>query len=82
MYPSKTFLSTKESCHTRGGGLKIKTYNPMKPDKYGVKFYFLCEAESGYVHNFSVYRGVSQSFHDSFHSVGGIDGSGIPCIHG
>ena len=49
----------------------------MKPDKYGVKFYFLCEAVSGYVCNFSVYRGVSQSLHDVvFGLLGGLMGKG------
>ena len=29
----------------------------MKPIKYGIKFYFLCEARTGYVLDCIIYRG-------------------------
>ena len=59
------------------GRLLIKTYNPAKPDKYGVKIYFLCEAVTGYVFSFSVYRGVHQTLHEIvFSLMGGLLGQG------
>ena len=70
-------LSLDEGIMPYKGRLAIKTYNPMKPDKYGVKFYYLCEAVSGYVYSFSVYRGISQSLHDTvFGLLGGLMGQG------
>ena len=66
-------MSLDEGIMPYKGRLSIKTYNPMKPDKYGVKFYFLCEAVTGYVFSFSVYRGFSQSLHDIvFSLLGGL----------
>ena len=59
------------------GRLSIKTYNPQKPDRYGVKLYFLCEAVSGYVYSFSVYRGKHQSLHEIvFSLLNGLLGKG------
>ena len=45
-------LSLDEGIMPYKGHLSIKIYSPQKPDKYGVKFYFLCEAASGYVYSF------------------------------
>ena len=57
--------------------LSIKIYSPQKPDKYGVKFYFLCEAKSGYVCSFSVYRGVSQTLKEIVYDLlSGLFGQG------
>ena len=42
-------LSLDEGMMKWKGRLNIKVYNPNKPTKYGLKFYFLCESQSGYV---------------------------------
>ena len=36
----------------------------MKPIKYGLKFYFLCEAKTGYVLDCIIYRGVTSALRD------------------
>ena len=64
VYMPRENLSLDEGILKWKGRLSIKIYNPMKPIKYGIKFYFLCEAESGYVLDFNVYRGVSSSLRD------------------
>ena len=70
-------LSLDEGIMPYKGRLSIKTYNPQKPDKYGVKIYFLCEAVSGYVYSFSVYRGVHQTLHEIvFSLLSGLLGKG------
>ena len=40
LYVPKQNLSLDEGIMPYKGRLTIKAYNPMKPDKYGVKFYF------------------------------------------
>ena len=70
-------LSLDEGIMPYKGRLSIKIYSPQKPDKYGVKFYFLCEAASGYVYSFSVYRGVSQSLKEIVYTLlSGLFGQG------
>ena len=61
--PTKN-LSLDEGMLPWKGRLSIKVYNPMKPDKYGIKFYFLCEAESGYVLDFMIYHGVGKTLRE------------------
>lgn len=39
----------------------MKVYNPDKPDQYGIKFYIVAEAKTGYVLDFILYSGVSSS---------------------
>ena len=39
------------------GRLGFKQYLPLKPTKWGIKLWVLCEAKSGYTLNFSVYCG-------------------------
>ena len=57
-------LSLDEGVLPYKGRLSFKTYNPNKPDKYGIKLYILCESNSGYVLDFQVYRGVSSTLRD------------------
>ena len=64
VYVPKQELSLDEGQMPWRGRLGFKVYNPLKPDKYGVKFYILAEAESGYVVNFEIYSGKSSSTHD------------------
>lgn len=35
--------------------IKFKVYNPMKPNKFGIKLYQVCEARSGYCVGFDIY---------------------------
>ena len=58
-------LSLDEGVLPYKGRLSFKTYNPQKPDKYGIKLYILCESASGYVFDFSIYRGVSLTLRDT-----------------
>ena len=57
-------LSIDEGMLKWKGRLSIRVYNPMKPTKYGIKFYFLCEAKTGYVLDCIIYRGVSSTLRD------------------
>ena len=42
------------------GRLSFRQYLPMKPIKWGVKLWTLCESETGYTINFQVYTGKDQ----------------------
>ena len=39
------------------GKIPGRTYMPSKPRKYGVKFYWLCEATTGFALNGMIYSG-------------------------
>ena len=69
MYIPEKNLSLDEGMLKWKGRLSIKVYNPMKPAKYGLKFYFLCESQSGYVLDFIMYRGVYSSLRDIVFSL-------------
>ena len=47
------------------GRLSIKVYNPKKPKKSGVKFFFVTESSTGYVRDFSIYSGVYFTLRDT-----------------
>ena len=61
VYVPEKNLSLDEGMMKWKGRLNIKVYNPKKPCKYGLKFYFLCESKSGFVLDFEIYHGVSDS---------------------
>jgi len=69
---SKTFLlykPTKELALDEGGcpwkgRLSIKVYCPMKPNRFSIKTFQVCEATSGYTMAFEVYTGKSADFGD------------------
>ena len=65
LYVPQQHLSLDEGMLKWKGRLNIKVYNPKKPVKYGIKFYFLCESKSGYVLDFSIYRGTYSSLRDT-----------------
>ena len=70
-------LSLDEGIMPYKGRLSIRIYSPQKPDKYGVKFYLLCEAGLGYVYSFSVYRGISQTLKEIVYNLlSGLFGQG------
>ena len=62
--PSKN-LSLDEGLLAYKGRLSIKVYNPKKPKKYGVKFFFVTESNTGYVLDFSIYSGVFSTLCDT-----------------
>ena len=39
------------------GNLSFRTYNPDKPNKYGLKASMLCESDNGYCLKFKLYTG-------------------------
>lgn len=41
------------------GNLSFRTYNPDKPNKYGMKGYMLCDSDNGYCLKFQLYTGKS-----------------------
>ena len=55
VYQPNEHLSIDEATLPHTGLLSIKVYNKDKPNKYGIKFYMICEAKSGYVLNWSTY---------------------------
>ena len=65
IYVPEKNLSLDEGMMKWKGRLNIKVYNPKKPIKYGIKFFFLCESKSGFVLDFIIYRGMYQSLRDT-----------------
>ena len=64
LYVPRKNLSNYEGMLKWRGLLSIRVYNPQKPIKYGIKFYFLCEAKSGYVLDCIVCGGVTSTLQD------------------
>ena len=64
LYVPRKDLSINEGMLKWKGHLSMRVYDPQKPIKYGVKFYFLCESKTGYVLNFIIYRGVASTMRD------------------
>ena len=64
LYVPTSNLSIDEGMPKWKGRLSIRVYNPMKPIKYGIKFYFLCEAKTGYVLDCIIFRGVTSTLRD------------------
>ena len=64
LYVPTRNLSIDEGMLKWKGCLSIWVYNPMKSIKYGIKFYFLFEAKTGYVLDCIIYRGVTSTLHD------------------
>nr|XP_032834244.1 uncharacterized protein LOC116956615 isoform X1 [Petromyzon marinus]XP_032834245.1 uncharacterized protein LOC116956615 isoform X1 [Petromyzon marinus]XP_032834246.1 uncharacterized protein LOC116956615 isoform X1 [Petromyzon marinus] len=61
LYAPNRELSLDEATLEWKGRLPFKVYNPQKPEKYGIKFYILAEAQTGYVFNFDIYVGIEKS---------------------
>ncbi|KAF7670762.1 PiggyBac transposable element-derived protein 4, partial [Astathelohania contejeani] len=56
-YSPETDLSIDEGICPWKGKLGFKTYNPQKPDKYGIKLYILCDSKTGYTLKFTLCSG-------------------------
>ena len=60
VYQPDQNLSLDEGTLPHFGLLSIKVYNKNKPNKYGIKFYMICEAKTGYVLDWITYVGDSK----------------------
>ncbi|XP_021340946.1 piggyBac transposable element-derived protein 4-like [Mizuhopecten yessoensis] len=59
VYTPGEFLSFDEGTCPFKGRVRFRVYNPMKPNKFGIKLYEVCEAKSGYMVGFHIYDGKS-----------------------
>ena len=57
VYKPEKELSFDEGCCPYKVRLKFKVYNPMKPNRFHIKLFQVCEAISRYILEFSVYTG-------------------------
>ncbi|XP_042149570.1 piggyBac transposable element-derived protein 4-like [Ixodes scapularis] len=57
LYVPESTVAVDESLMLYKGRLSWKQYLPLKRSRFGVKFFLLCESESGYVSNLLVYTG-------------------------
>nr|XP_003706754.1 PREDICTED: piggyBac transposable element-derived protein 4-like [Megachile rotundata] len=57
IYTSEEDLSLDESLMKYTGRMAHKQHNPSKRARFGVKFYKLCESQSGYCIQFKIYTG-------------------------
>ena len=64
LYTPEMNLSLDEAMMPWKGKLNIKVFNPLKPVKYGVKIYMICEATTGYLLDLLVYDGKSRTLRD------------------
>lgn len=55
VYTPEENLSLDEGTCPFKGRVSFKVYNPMKPNKFGIKLYVVCEAKSGYCVGFDIY---------------------------
>ena len=62
-------LSLDEGMIPWRGNLHFKVYNPDKPNKYGIKAYMICEAETGYCYKFDLYVGKTHEWEESGNGV-------------
>jgi hypothetical protein len=69
VYTPKQDVSIDETMVPWTGRLGWKQYIPMKPVKYGMKLYQLCEAGSGFVHSFKVYTGKEGNIVEKDHAA-------------
>ncbi len=59
VYGANECLSFDEATCPFKGRVSFRVYNPMKPNKFGIKLYQVCEAESGYCIGLDIYHGDS-----------------------
>ncbi|XP_033741842.1 piggyBac transposable element-derived protein 4-like [Pecten maximus] len=57
VYEPEEELSFDEGTCPFKGRVRVRVYNPMKPNKFGIKVYQISEARSGYCVGFDVYDG-------------------------
>ena len=64
-YEPGEFLAIDEGMMPFKGGIKNRVYNPMKLDKWGMKFYICSESTKGYVLNLRI-CGLKTSIEKTF----------------
>jgi hypothetical protein len=57
VYSPDKDLSFDEATCAWKGWLRFRVYDPIKPNKFGIKLYQVCEAKSGYCLGFDLYTG-------------------------
>jgi len=62
-YVPSQCMSLDEGMIPAKNRLSIKQYIKMKPVKWGIKTFLLCESDSGYVYNIEVYTGKSDGLY-------------------
>lgn len=69
LYPFEN-LCIDESLMLFKGRLSFKQYIPSKRHRFGVKFYVLCDCETGYILNFIIYCGAGSDISEVADDVG------------
>lgn len=67
LYTPKMDICIDESLLMWKGRLSWRQYIPSKRSRFGIKFFVLCESESGYIWNFYVYTG-KETYYDPRYS--------------
>ncbi|GBL84787.1 PiggyBac transposable element-derived protein 4 [Araneus ventricosus] len=80
-YIPKQDISIDESLIGYKGRLGWKQYIPTKRSRFGVKLFQLCESESGYIWNSSIYTGIGTMFHVDYEDYGVSTKSVLSLIH-
>lgn len=62
-------ISIDESLLGWKGNLGWVQYIPTKRKRFGMKFYELCESESGYIWNFFVYTGTGTQYNEKYEDL-------------
>jgi len=57
MYVPNTNVTIDESMVKFKGRLGFRQYLPIKPIKWGIKIWALCDSDTGYLHRFNIYTG-------------------------
>ncbi|XP_017795072.1 PREDICTED: piggyBac transposable element-derived protein 4-like [Habropoda laboriosa] len=57
IYTPSEYVSIDESLMKYKGRLAYKQFNPSKRARFGIKIYKLCEASTGFCHQFKIYTG-------------------------
>lgn len=69
-YPERDICMDKATCPFKAR-VWFKVNNPMKPHKFGIKLYQICEASSGYCVGFHVYSGKGDNVLSEYAELAG-----------
>lgn len=70
VYTPEKCIAVDESLMPYQGKLGFKQYIPTKRARFGIKFYELCESNSGYIWNMIIYTGKDTPYEDEFSKFG------------
>lgn len=68
VYIPERELALDEATMLWKGNVSYRVYNPMKPVKFGVKIYELCESSSGYAIDWQIYTGKTDAAQEHGHT--------------